>query len=115
MPTPSRYDRAMSDPMAPNPEVEVTPPSAAEFLSLFRRVEGWIDGDLLLAGEGSALLAEIAAAGRAQDADDPAAGRRHTERFLRALEALIARRGLDAEDGRPALEAARRILNEGAG
>jgi hypothetical protein len=101
----------MSDPMAPDPAVEVTPPCAAEFLSLFRRVEAWIDGDLLLAEEGGALLAEIAAAGRARDAGDPVAVRRHTERFLRALEALIASGELDAEDGHPALEAAREMLN----
>src|SRR6266536_3531101 len=104
----------MSDPMPPNPamvehptrcksgiergplsEQEVTPPSAAELLSLFRRVEGWIDGDLLLAEEGGALLAEIAAAGRARDAGDPAAVRRHTARFVRTLEMLIESRELD--------------------
>jgi len=101
----------MSDPMARNPAAEVSPPSAEDLLSLFRRVEGWIDGDLLLAGEGGPLLAEIAAAGRARDAGDPAAVRRHTARFLRALETLIASRKLDPEDGRPALAAAREILN----
>jgi hypothetical protein len=95
----------MSDPM------KVRPPSAAEFLSLFRSVEGWIDGDLLLAGEGGALLAQIVAAGRARDTGDPDGVRRHTADFLRALEALIASRRLDAEDGRPALAAAREILN----
>jgi hypothetical protein len=105
----------MSDPMAPNPAMEVTPPSAAEFLSLFRRVEGWMDSDFLLAEEGGALLAEITAAGRAREADDPAAVRRHTARFIRALEMLIESRELDAEVGRPALAAAREILNDGAG
>jgi len=101
--------------MARNPPMEVTPPSAAEFLSLFQRVQGWIDGDLLLAEEGGALFAEIAAAGRAREAGDPAASRRHTARFIRALEMLIESRELDAEVGRPALAAAREILNDGAG
>jgi hypothetical protein len=114
LPTPARYDRAMSDPMARNPPMEATPPSAAEFLALFQRVEGWIDGDLLLAEVGGALLAEIAAAGRAREAGDPAAVRRHTARFIRALERLIEGRELDDEVGRPALAAAREILNDGA-
>jgi hypothetical protein len=95
--------------------MEVTPPSAGEFLPLFRRVEGWIDGDLLFAEEGGALLAEIAAAGRARDAGDPAAARRHAARFLQAVEALITSRELDAKDGRPALAAAREILKDGDG
>jgi hypothetical protein len=101
--------------MAPKPAVEVTPPSAAEFLLLFRRIEGWIDGDLLLAKEGGALLAEIAAAGRAREAGDATAVRRHTARFLRAVEALIASRELEAEDARPALAAVREILSSTAG
>jgi hypothetical protein len=104
----------MSDPMSPRPAVEVTPPAAAEFLLLFRRIEGWIDGDLLHAEEGGELLAEIAAAGRAREAGDAAAVRRHMALFLRALEALIASRELEAEDARPALEAAREILNDRA-
>jgi hypothetical protein len=100
--------------MARNPPMEATPPSAAEFLALFQRVEGWIDGDLLLAEVGGALLAEIAAAGRAREAGDLAAVRRHTARFIRALERLIEGRELDDEVGRPALAAAREILNDGA-
>jgi hypothetical protein len=105
----------MSDPMARDPAMEMTPPSEAELLSLFRTVEGWIDGDLLLAEDGGALLAEIAGAGSARDAGDAAAVRRHTVRFLRALETLIASRELDPEDGNPALAAAREILNNDAG
>jgi hypothetical protein len=104
----------MSDPMDGNPPVEVTPPSAAEFLTLFQTVEGWVDGDLLLAEEGGALFVEIAAAGRAREAGDPAAVRRHTARFIRALERLIESRELDAEVGRPPLAAAREVLNDGA-
>ena len=95
--------------------MEVTPPSSAAFLSLFRMVEAWIDGDLLLAEAGGALLAEIAAAGGARDAGDRAAVRQHTARVLRALEALIASREMEAEDARPALAAAREILRNSAG
>jgi hypothetical protein len=72
-----------------------------------------IDADLLLAEEGGALLAEIAAAGRAEDAGDAAALRRHLEGFLRALEALTRSRELesdDAGDSGAALAAARRLL-----
>jgi hypothetical protein len=101
--------------MARNPPMEVTPPPAAEFLALFQRVQGWIDGDLLLAEEGGALLAEIAAAGQAREAGDPAAVRRDTAGFIRTLEMLIESRELDDEVGRPALAAAREILNDGAG
>jgi hypothetical protein len=105
----------MSDPTARTPAMEVTPPSAAESLTLFQWVQGWIDGDLLLVEEGGALLAEITAAGRAREAGDPAAVCRYTARFIRALEMLIESRELDADVGRPALAAAREILNDSAG
>jgi hypothetical protein len=114
MPTPSDYDRAMSDPKAPNPAVDVRPPTAAEYLLLFRQIEGWVDGDLLLAEEAGPLLEEVAAAGRAREAGDPAAVRRHTTCFLRALETLIASRKLDPGNGRPAIDIAREILDDAA-
>jgi hypothetical protein len=101
----------MSDLMAPNPAMALAPPHTEEFLSLFRWVEAWIDGDLLLAEEGGPLLAEIAAAGQAHDTGDTAAVRRHTAGFLRAMEALIASRRLESEDGRPAITAARELLD----
>jgi hypothetical protein len=90
--------------------MSASPPSAERFRLLFWQVEGWIDGDLLLAKEGSALLAEIAAAGQAHDTGDTSAVRRHMGEFLRATEALIASRRLAAEDGSPALTTAREIL-----
>src|SRR5262249_28608160 len=114
MPTPAGYDRAMSDPTAPDPAMEMAPLPAGEFLPLYRRVEGWIDGDLLLPEEAGPLLAEIAAAGQERDAGGAAAGHRHMACFLRALETLIASRKLDPGNGRPALEAAREILQEPA-
>jgi hypothetical protein len=102
----------MNDPMALDPSRELSPPTTVEFQRLFRRVEGWIDADLLLAEEGGPLLAEIAAAGRARDAGDAAALRRHLEGFLQALEGLSRSRELDTRDGGSALAAVRQLLNE---
>lgn len=70
--------------MPPNPETEKMPPAAEGLLALFRRVEAWIEGDLLLVEPGTALLAEIAAACQVEEARELASVRRHTARFLRS-------------------------------
>jgi hypothetical protein len=107
----------MNDPMSCEPVVPAAPPATVELQRLFRCVERWIDADLLLAEEGGALLTVIAAAGRARDAGDSAALRRHLEQFLRALEGLLRSREIDDVDGDRLRDAAQQllILNDLAG
>jgi hypothetical protein len=99
----------------PNPAPEATPPDAAKLVHLYRMVEGLLDADLLLAEEGGTLLKAITAARRARDRGDVAAARRHTTRFVLAMEGLVRDGLLDEAHGRGALEAARRMLNDTAG
>src|SRR5437773_1626236 len=104
----------MNDRNTPNPVPDATPPDAAELVHLCRMVERLLDADLILAQDGEALLEAVAAACRSHGDGDIEAVCRHTARLLRALETLITSRELDAEDGRPALAAARQILRDGA-
>jgi hypothetical protein len=88
---------------------------AAECACLSLIVERWLDADLLLAQEGEALLAEIAAARRALEGGEMAACRRHTRQFIFGVEALLRSGQLVEQHGRPALAAARRLLVDAAG
>jgi hypothetical protein len=65
------------------------PSYTAECDRLSLIVERWLDADLLLAEEGAALLAQMAAAHRALEGGERADCRRHTRQFLLAVEALV--------------------------
>lgn len=82
---------------------------AAECDRLTLIVERWLDADLLLAEEGAALRAEIAAAHHALEAGELAACHRHARRILLAVEALVRSGRLVEGQGRAALAAARRL------
>ena len=105
----------MNEQHTPHAASTASTPSVADLTRLHRMVEGLIDADLLLAADGDPLLEMIEAARQARAAGDRAAVCRHTARCLRALEALIRSEGLDAADGRLALDSARRLLNIRAG
>lgn len=73
-------------------------------------VERWLDADLLLAEEGAALLAGIAAAHQALEGGDVEAIHCHTRQLLLAVEALMRDGRLGERYGYPALAAARGLL-----
>jgi DNA-binding FadR family transcriptional regulator len=84
-------------------------PADLDHLSLL--VARLLDADLLLAEEDGALLAEIEAARRSLETGAAETACRHTERFVRALEALARDGRLSEAHGRVALEWARRLLD----
>jgi acyl carrier protein len=80
------------------------PDPAVEFDRLFWLIEGFLDADILLSEEGSALLKQIDQARRRHREGDAEAARRDTARLIQRIEALIASGRLDAPHGRAALD-----------
>jgi hypothetical protein len=68
----------MSDPISPKPAAEATLAPAAELARLCRRIEGSLDGALLLPEEGAVLPATIERGRRCLDGADRQAPPRHT-------------------------------------
>jgi hypothetical protein len=84
---------------------------AADLDHLSLMIERLLDADLLLSGEGGALLAEIEAARQSLERGDAEAAGRHTARLVGAIEALARDGRLSEAHGREALESARRLLD----
>lgn len=75
-------------------------------------VQRLMDADLLLPEEGNALLAEIQVWSPSTDSLD--AQRRHAERLLQALEALMQTDRLDASARQAALDTAHAVIQQPA-
>lgn len=73
---------------------------------LQQSVQGWMDGDRVLAADGSSLLALLERALAGLTAKNPSAARAGIEAFIRRVEALIEAGLLEARDGPARIEAA---------
>ena len=85
----------MSDQRTAPTATDAIASSVPDLTRLHRTVQGWLDGDLLLAEEGDPLLAAIAAARRARDAGDREEMHRHTSRLVLAMETLLQSGAID--------------------
>lgn len=86
------------------------PLQSEDYAQLALMVERLLDAELLAAGEGGALLSDIALALRCQEEGKGEAARGHLTRLARSLEALARAPGIEALGGQSALDSARRLL-----
>jgi hypothetical protein len=77
---------------------------------LERRVQALIDGDLVLASDGSSLLAQLETARRHLTAGDTPAAQSGMQGFVDRMEALVQSSAFEWEEGSPQIDAARTIL-----
>jgi len=77
---------------------------------LQRSVQALIDGDLVLATDGSSLLAQLETAGQHLTAGDTPAAQAGMQGFVDLVQALLQARAFEWEEGGPQIDAARTIL-----